>query len=36
MTFFHCSGMEGFQPEEWDRIFGDSVQLPEPNGEDLP
>ena len=36
MTFFHCSGMEGFHPEEWDRIFGDWVTLPEPNGEDLP
>lgn len=36
MTFFHCSGMDGFHPEEWDRTFGDWVTLPEPNGEDLP
>ena len=28
MTFFHCSGMEPFHPEEWDRIFGDWVVLP--------
>lgn len=36
MTFYHCSGMEAFHPEQWDRIFGDWVTLPEPNGEDLP
>lgn len=28
MTFFHCSGMEAFHPEAWDRIFGDWVVLP--------
>lgn len=28
MTFFHCSGMEAFHPEQWDQIFGDWVQLP--------
>lgn len=28
MTFFHCSGMAPFHPEEWDRIFGDWVTLP--------
>ena len=28
MTFFHCSGMESFHPEQWDRIFGDWVILP--------
>ncbi len=28
MTFFHCSGMERFHPDEWDRIFGDWVTLP--------
>ena len=28
MTFFHCSGMEAFHPEEWDRTFGDWVILP--------
>lgn len=28
MTFFHCSGMEAFHPEEWDRKFGDWVVLP--------
>lgn len=31
MTFFHCSGWEQFHPEEWDRIFGDWVVLPEKN-----
>lgn len=36
MTFFHCSGFEAFHPEKWDRIFGDWVELPEKNGEDLP
>ena len=29
MTFFHCSGMDAFHPEEWDRIFGNWVNLPE-------
>lgn len=29
MTFFHCSGLAGFHPEEWDRTFGDWVTLPE-------
>ena len=33
MTFFHCSGMEAFHPEEWDEKFGDWVILPEKNGE---
>ena len=28
MTFFHCSGMEAFHPEEWDRKFGEWVELP--------
>jgi hypothetical protein len=36
MTFFHCSGMEAFHPESWDRKFGDWVRLPEANGEELP
>ena len=31
MTFFHCSGMAPFHPEEWDRIFGDWVTLPKNN-----
>ena len=35
MTFFHCSGMEAFHPEEWDRIFGDWVILPEKKVETL-
>ena len=30
MTFFHCSGMERFHPESWDKTFGDWVRLPEP------
>ena len=34
MTFFHCSGMEAFHPEEWDEKFGDWVILPEKNGEE--
>lgn len=29
MTFFHCSGMAPFHPEEWDRKFGEWVILPE-------
>ena len=29
MTFFHCSGMEAFHPEEWDRTFGEWVILPQ-------
>ena len=28
MTFFHCSGMERFHPEEWDQRFGEWVTLP--------
>ena len=28
MTFFHCSGLEAFHPEQWDRTFGDWVTLP--------
>jgi len=28
MTFFHCSGMEMFHPEEWDYTFGSFVTLP--------
>lgn len=28
MTFFHCSGLAAFHPEEWDKIFGDWVKLP--------
>lgn len=33
MTFFHCSGMDAFHPEEWDKIFGNWVLLPKKNGE---
>ena len=29
MTFFHCSGLNPFHPEEWDKTFGDWVELPE-------
>ena len=36
MTFFHCSGMERFHPEQWDRIFGDWVILPARRTEELP
>jgi hypothetical protein len=28
MTFFHCSGMAPFHPEQWDRTFGEWVTLP--------
>lgn len=28
MTFFHCSGFDGFHPDEWDKTFGDWVVLP--------
>lgn len=28
MTFFHCSGFAKFHPEEWDKQFGEWVQLP--------
>lgn len=28
-TFFHWSGMMPFNPENWDRIFGEWVQLPQ-------
>ena len=28
MTFFHCSGMVPFHPDEWNRIFGEWVVLP--------
>lgn len=28
MTFFHWSGMVPFEPEEWDRTFGDWISLP--------
>ena len=28
MTFFHCSGLDAFHPEAWDRTFGDWVTLP--------
>ena len=29
MTFFHCSGMAQFHPQQWNRTFGDWVTLPE-------
>lgn len=34
MTFFHCSGMVPFHPEEWDKKFGDWVVLPPKHTED--
>ena len=27
-TFFHCGGFEKINPPEWNRIFGDWVELP--------
>ena len=35
MTFFHCSGMACFHPEQWDRIFGDWVTLPARKTEEM-
>lgn len=32
MTFAHWSGMVPFEPEKWDRIFGDWIKLPEKKG----
>ena len=29
MTFFHCSGFCKFSPEEWNKKFGDWINLPE-------
>lgn len=29
MTFFHCSGLAPFHPEEWDRTLGSWVTLPD-------
>lgn len=29
MTFYHCSGLVPFNPQEWDEIFGEWVVLPE-------
>lgn len=29
MTFFHCGGFEKPNPPEWNKIFGDWVELPE-------
>lgn len=29
MTFFHWSGLVPFEPEEWDKKFGDWINLPE-------
>lgn len=34
MTFFHCTGMHPFHPEEWDYRFGEWVTLPDKNAED--
>lgn len=31
MTFFHCSGMDAFHPDEWDFELGEWVSLPENN-----
>lgn len=28
MTFFHCSGLAPFHPEQWDQTFGEWVTLP--------
>ncbi len=32
LTFSHWSGLVPFEPEEWDRTFGDWIQLPERDG----
>jgi len=31
LTFYHFSGFMPFQPDEWDRVFGDWLKLPEDN-----
>lgn len=31
MTFSHWSGMVPFEPEKWDRVFGDWISLPSTN-----
>jgi len=28
LTFFHWSGLVPFNPQEWDKIFGDWLELP--------
>lgn len=28
MTFYHGEGAERFNPQKWDRIFGDYLSLP--------
>lgn len=28
MTFYHWSGLVSFEPVEWDRAFGDWIELP--------
>lgn len=28
ITFYHCSGLKPFEPEEWDRKFGEIINLP--------
>lgn len=33
MTFFHCSGLAKFHPDEWDKVLGDWVKLPSKNPE---
>lgn len=35
MTFFHCSGMAPFHPEQWDSIFGDWLTLPPKQTEEV-
>ncbi len=33
LTFSHWSGLKRLEPEEWDKIFGDWITLPEKDGE---
>ena len=33
LTFYHFSGFMPFEPDQWDRIFGDWIKLPQSNGE---
>lgn len=28
LTFFHCSGFRPFEPDEWNKILGDWIELP--------
>ena len=35
MTFFHCSGMAPFHPQQWDQTFGEWLTLPPKRTEEI-